>query len=132
MEKILLVLSSLVFILIGCDDTITVNTVDNKTIPSSNVSFANDIYPVLQVKCAFTGCHAGASPAGGIDLTSYTNVTADPNIVFPYEPDLSRLVWTINGTAGVPEMPPRYSGLALTENQKQGIITWIKEGAKNN
>lgn len=132
MKKILLIIVVLVFILISCDDTITVDTVDNKTIPSSNVSFADHIYPVLQVKCAFTGCHAGPSPAGGIDLTSWANVTADPNIVFPYEPDLSRLVWSINGTSGVQEMPPRYSGLALTENQIQGIITWIREGAKNN
>lgn len=132
MKKLILTAISIIFLAVACDDTITVETVDNKIIPSSNVSFANHIYPVLQVKCAFTGCHAGASPAGGIDLTTWAYVTADPNIVFPYEPDLSRLVWTINGTAGVPEMPPRYSGLALTENQKQGIITWIKEGAKNN
>ncbi len=127
-----LIIFSVSFLFISCDDTLTTANVDSKIIPTSNVSFAEHIYPVLQVKCAFTGCHAGASPAGGLDLTSWVNVTADPNVVFPKEPNLSRLVWTINGTAGVPEMPPRYSGLVLTQNQIQGIITWIKEGALNN
>ena len=129
---ILLFLFSLSFLLISCDDTLTIDNVDNKIIPNSNVSFASNIYPVLQVKCAFTGCHAGSNPAGGIDLTTYANVTADPNVVFPREPELSSLVWAIEHTAGVPEMPPRYSGIVLTANQVQGIKTWIKEGALNN
>ncbi len=129
---ILLFLFSLSFLLISCDDTLTIDNVDNKIIPNSNVSFASNIYPVLQVKCAFTGCHAGSNPAGGIDLTTYANVTADPNVVFPREPELSSLVWAIEHTAGVPEMPPRYSGIVLTPNQVQGIKTWIKEGALNN
>jgi hypothetical protein len=116
----------------ACDDTITVEDVDNKVIPDKDVSFAEHIYPVLQVKCAFTGCHATPSPAGGLDLTTYANVTADINVVFPGEPDLSSMVWAIEAAGGVQPMPPTGSGLALTENQIKGIRTWIKEGAKNN
>lgn len=132
MKKILLVLAPLIFILIGCDDTITVQTVDNTIIPSSNVSFGKYIYPLLQVKCAFTGCHAGPSPAGNLDLTSWVNVTAYPDIVSPGDATNSRLVWAIKNTPGVQMMPPINTGLALTENQIQGIVTWINEGAKNN
>lgn len=125
-----LILSSISFI--SCDDTLTVQDVDNKIIPDKNVSFADHIYPVLQVKCSFSGCHVSPDPAGGLDLSTWVNITADPNIVFPGEPNLSKLVWTINGTSGVPVMPPRYIGIVLTQNQIQGIKTWIKEGAKNN
>ena len=70
MKKIILIIG-LVFSVIGCDDTLTVQNVDDKVIPDSNVSFAEHIYPVFQVKCAFSGCHASPNPAYGIDLSTY-------------------------------------------------------------
>ena len=43
----------------------------------------------------------------GIDLSTWVGVRADPNIVFPGEPDLSRLVWTIDASvSGISKMPP--------------------------
>lgn len=130
--KYFLLFFILSIIFAACDDTNTLDSIDNKVIPASNVSFAEDIYPILQVKCAYSGCHSGSSPADGIDLTSWVNVTANPDIVYPGDPNLSRLVWTIDGVSGVSKMPPLYTGLELTQNQKQGIKTWISEGAKNN
>ena len=94
MKLFSLIIISILF-LQACDDTLTVENVDDKPIPATNVSFADHIYPVLQVKCAFSGCHASSNPANGIDLSTWAGVTADPNIVFPGEPDLSRLVWAI-------------------------------------
>ncbi len=131
MKKIFAILL-LINLVPACDDTITIDNVDNKIIPDSNVSFGEHIYPVLQVKCAFTGCHAGPNPSGGIDLTTYGNVTADITVVFPGEPDLSSLVWTVEGTIAGQIMPPPGTGIVLTENQKKGFRTWVKEGAKNN
>jgi hypothetical protein len=132
MKKIFLIVS-LVFAIIGCDDTLTVQNVDDKVIPSSNVSFAEHIYPVLQVKCAFSGCHGSPNPADGIDLSTWAGVTADPNIVFPGEPDLSRLVWAIEGDKPpIQPMPPVGFARPVTANQLQGIKTWIDEGAQNN
>lgn len=119
-------------LLYACDDTLNINDIDNKVIPDSNVSFAEHIYPLLQIKCAFTGCHNGTNPNTTLNLTSWTNVTADPNVVFPFQPDLSKMVWAIEQKVGVPIMPPLNSGLALTQNQIKGIRTWIKEGAKDN
>jgi hypothetical protein len=117
----------------GCDDTLTTENVDNKPIPLSNVSFADHIYPVLQVKCAFSGCHAQPNPADGIDLSTWAGVTADPNIVFPGEPDLSRLVWTIDpSVSGVSKMPPVGYAKPVTLDQLRGIKTWIAEGALDN
>jgi hypothetical protein len=131
MIKILTILA-LIFAFVACDDTITVQTVDNTVIPSSNVSFGKYIYPLFQAKCAFSGCHSGADPAGNLDLTSWVNATASVDIIRPGEPDLSRLVWAIKNTPGIPLMPPLNTGLALTPNQIQGIVTWIKEGAQDN
>lgn len=101
-------------------------------IPLSNISFGEYIKPILQVKCSFSGCHSGQSPADGIDLTTWAGVTADPNIVFPGEPDLSRLVWVIENKPGVPPMPPIGYTSPLTLNQIRAIRTWIDEGALNN
>ncbi len=117
----------------GCDDTLTVENVDNKPIPADSVSFAQHIYPVFQVKCAFSGCHSQPNPSDGIDLSTWAGVTADPNIVFPGEPDLSRLVWTIDPSiSGVSKMPPIGYARPVTPDQIQGIRTWISEGALDN
>lgn len=132
MKLLSLIIISFLF-LQACDDTLTIQNVDDKDIPASNVSFADHIYPVFQVKCAFSGCHAQPNPADGIDLSTYAGVTADPNIVFPGEPDLSRLVWTIDPSiSGVSKMPPVGYANPVTLDQLEGIKTWIREGAKDN
>jgi hypothetical protein len=118
---------SLIFYL-GCKDTTT--NIDSKTIPDSNVSFGEHIFPVFQTKCAIRGCHDDGTKAGGISLTTWVGAT-DPNIVVKGEPDNSPLVWSIEALAGISPMPP-IGYPPLTQNQINGIKTWIKEGAKNN
>ena len=131
MKLLSIIIFSIIFIS-ACDDTLTVDNVDDKDIPATTVSFADHIYPVFQVKCAFSGCHAQPNPANGIDLSTWAGVTADPNIVFPYEPDLSRLVWAIEARAGISPMPPTGYARPVTLDQLQGIRTWIDEGAVDN
>ena len=125
---IILIISILT--LSSCDDTQTVEDIDNKPIPTSNVSFSQNIYPVLNIKCNNSGCHNDESRAGGVSLTSWSNVT-DPRIVVRGEPDNSILIWSIDRLAGAKWMPPE-GYPALTEPQRTGIKTWIKEGALNN
>ncbi len=115
----------------GCKDTITGKELDNKVIPSSNVSYSEYIQPVFNLKCNNSGCHEDATRAGGLSLTTWAGATADPGVVFPGEPNNSRLVWAIQRKAGVQPKPPlEYP--PHTQNQVDGIVTWIKEGAKNN
>ena len=112
----------------GCKDSTT--GIDDKTIPSSNISYGEYIAPLFLTKCANSGCHDDATKAGGISLTSWVGAT-DPNIVVKGDSKLSPLVWSIDRIAGVPPMPPvGYS--ALTPNQIAGIKTWIDEGVQNN
>lgn len=119
----------LILIFSSCDDTTTNSEIDKKEIPSSNVSFSQHIYPVLNIKCNNAGCHDDQTRAGGISLTTWSNVVADPTVVFPGEPQNSRLVWSIEGIS-YPMPPVGYP--TLTKNQIEGIKKWIEEGAKNN
>jgi mono/diheme cytochrome c family protein len=116
-----------ILLLISCDDTITSEDIDKLVMPDSDVSYAQHIAPVFEIKCV--GCHNDQRKEGGVNLSAYTNVIADPRIVFPGEADNSVLVWTIEGLAGVQPMPP-YG--PLTQNHVNGIKTWINEGAKYN
>jgi mono/diheme cytochrome c family protein len=123
---------SIIFVLFtvtNCDDSLTVEDVDKKDIPSSNVSFADHIYPVFQVKCI--NCHNATSPDAGLDLTSYAAATSSLDMIFPGSADVSRLVWSIEARSGVSPMPPIGYPI-LTKDQIDGIKTWINEGAKNN
>jgi len=119
----------ILFVLLSCDDSLTVEDVDKKIIPSSNVSFAQHLYPVFQVKCI--RCHNATDPDGNLDLTTYASATSDLNVVFPGEASLSRLYWAISGTSGIEPMPP-IGYPVLTKNQIDGIKIWINEGANNN
>lgn len=117
----------------ACDDTITGDDIDNRVIPDKGVSYSEHLQPVLNLKCATSGCHDDFSKAGGVSFTSWANTTADPQVVFPYNPDNSKMVWTIEGQAGVSVMPPLNSRVApMNENQTEGVKTWIEEGAQNN
>jgi len=115
----------------GCKDTITGDEIDARIIPDTNVSYSANIQPVLNIKCANSGCHDDATRAASISLTTWAYTTLDPNVVFPGKPENSRLVWAIEGRSGVKPMPP-IGYATLTINQITGIKTWIAEGAKNN
>jgi len=114
----------------SCDDTLTIEDIDKKPIPLTNVSFSQHIYPVLNVKCNYSGCHNDESRAGGVSLTNWSNVT-DPRIVVRGDTTTSIIVWSIDKIPGAKWMPP-INYPQLTKEQIRGIKTWIQEGAENN
>lgn len=118
------------FFLSSCDDTLTIEDIDKKPIPLTNVSFSQHIYPVLNLKCNYSGCHNDESRAGGVSLTNWSNVT-DPRIVVRGDTTTSILVWSIDKIPGAKWMPP-INYPQLTKEQIRGIKTWIQEGAENN
>lgn len=128
-KNIIVLLAFFSLLLIGCKDKGV--EVDETVIPDKDVSYATHIQPVLDYHC--TPCHNEQTSENGLRLTSWANTTADPAIVFPYEPDNSKLVWAIEGRAGIAFMPPVGSPYKpLNQNQIDGIKTWIREGAKSN
>lgn len=106
--------------------------------------FAAAVQPILTASCAVSGCHAGASPAQGMNLSSgqaYANIVNVPSIesslmrVKPCEPDSSYLVHKIQGTQGTVggsggQMP--LGRAALSQAQIDVIRQWITDGAPNN
>jgi uncharacterized membrane protein len=131
MKKLLFIIFivSSAFILTNCDDTITVVDVDSRIIPDSNISYSEHIVPVLQAKCY--SCHANGRYEAGLDLSLHTRFV-DGRIVVPFNSETSILIWTVEGRAGFPPMPPINAAPSLTENQLEGFRKWIDEGAKNN
>lgn len=124
-----LILITILFLL-GCDDSQSVKDLDQIIIPSSNVSFSEHIFPVLNLKCTYSGCHNDESRAGNYSVTTWSNVV-QPGVVNPGDTTTSRLVWAIEGQLGSAPMPP-INYPALTINQIKGIKTWIAEGARHN
>lgn len=128
--SLLLTLVFFSFIFYACDDTFVQSDIDNLIIPETGVSFAEHIFPVLNAKCTFSGCHEDQTRAGNYSVTTWANVVADPQIVFPYFPQNSKLIWAIEWT-GSTQMPP-VGYPYLTRNHINGITRWVIEGAKNN
>ncbi|MBI9069977.1 MAG: hypothetical protein JEY94_00165 [Melioribacteraceae bacterium] len=121
-----------IIVIVGCDDTITNSDIDNKIIPDNNVSFKEHIRPLLQVKCANSGCHNDSDRGGfsNYSVSTWASITSNTLYLLPYDPENSSLVWAIEGNSANPMPPVGYP--PLTTNQIDGIKTWILEGADNN
>ena len=106
--------------------------------------FAAAVQPILTANCALSGCHAGSSPAQGMNLSSgqaFANIVSVPSNesgllrVKPSEPDSSYLVHKIQGTQSTVggsggRMP--LGRAALSQAQIDIIRQWIADGAQNN
>lgn len=85
-----------------------------------NVTYSGSIVPLVQQRCQ--GCHSGAVPQGGLDLTSWSVLNA-------LAAD-GRLVAAVNHASGAVPMPPSGPILPLCERRK--IELWVAAGAPNN
>ncbi|MDR3668921.1 MAG: hypothetical protein P4L35_18990 [Ignavibacteriaceae bacterium] len=136
MKKVILIYSiliiSILVIQFGCKDSITASDVDSRVMPQSNISFTVDLAPVFQLKCSNSGCHDDGTMAGGLSLTTCVNAKSDPGVIAPFSSKTSRIVWAIEGQAGIQPMPPVGVNKPFTSEQDRGLKKWIDEGAKCN
>lgn len=92
----------------------------NTTCDLTQFKFAANIQPILQNYC--TGCHSGATPPNGINLTNY-------NAVLPVA--LSGLLYGV--VAHLPGYVPMPKGTGkLSACEIEEIKKWIEGGAPNN
>lgn len=93
------------------------------------VYFEQQVLPILQSNCAFSGCHNEASAQDGVVLTSYQRVmqTAD---VRPFQPNNSDLYEAITDNDPDKRMPPPPAA-RLSSAQTDLIRQWIAQGALN-
>jgi len=112
--------------------------------PGGDATFATGVQPILTRNCAFSGCHAGATPQEGMNLSagqaygSLVSVTSRqvPRLlrISPANPDSSYVVLKLEGAAGTvggvgTRMP---LGGELTSVEIATIRTWVSSGAANN
>ncbi len=94
---------------------------------SGGVSFANDIQPILDAKCA--KCHGVEQVKEGLDVQTYAALTKgsfNGPVLVPGNANDSLFVQLI--VEG--EMPNR--GTKVTPEELQLIIDWVNQGALNN
>lgn len=105
----------------------TVEATQSSEIVTGNVSFTNQVLPVLQTYCV--ECHGGVRTREGLNLTSYDGLmfgSFNGVVLIPSNANESLLVQLIQQG----EMPPR--GAAPSNEELQVIIDWINQGAINN
>lgn len=123
---IILLLS--VFVHQGCENTITSGK--DVIFPDSLVSYSQHVQPFIAVTCAYQGCHSAETAAAGIVMSDYSNLrqTYSWSMVIAGNPDASLLVQYLE----YKQVHKSTIYFIATDNQKNGIRKWIKEGAKNN
>jgi hypothetical protein len=93
----------------------------------STVSFASDILPMLENRCA--NCHGADKTEKGLSLLSYAEIMAGSEngaVVLPGDATHSKLAELVINQ----KMPKR--GPKLTPSQTQLIVDWINQGAQDN
>ena len=93
---------------------------------SDSAYFQQDIHPLIASKCV--SCHDGLAHGGEenvFSLVYYGDILANVNLTTPAE---SRIYRVLN-QSGEDLMPP---DAPLKTSEKEVILKWIKEGAKNN
>lgn len=97
-------------------------------IPEQEVSFSEDIFPIIQLNCQHSGCH-GTFQTGPFLLDTYEEIM-DKGDVKPGDPKNSELyeVLVDKGDDRMPAAPyPE-----ISERNRKLIYIWIAQGAKNN
>ena len=95
--------------------------------PSTEVSYAKDVRPILENRCA--SCHMGEFVSEGLDMNTYESLlegSENGPVIDPGDAKHSLLIKKV--TEG--KMPKR--GPKLTPAQIQILTDWINAGAPNN
>ena len=115
----------LVLMLTACGAPATIKTVQSE---------------VFDKSCAFSSCHKGASPAGGLNLENVTaaklanvKATGAPSLtlVVPGKPDESYLIEKLTRAAPAAGVQMPQNGDALTAERLALVRDWIAAGAKD-
>ncbi len=119
------IIAILVIAMQGCGG---ISNADQIVFPSSGVSYSQQVEPLFTLACNTAGCHNPTDMAGGYDLSSWTSIRGYPGLidVNTTNPNLdtsSILLRTLFGEE-IHNAP-----LDVNENQRDGIRTWVFEGA---
>lgn len=132
-----LLLISIIYVLfVSCkheplvNDPMNPNPTKSDSCDADTVYYVNDIQPLLNSNCAFSGCHDANSKAEGIDLSNYV-ATMQSDVIETSSPSNSELYEVITDSDPDKRMPPPPYA-ALNAQQVQTLLTWMQQGARNN
>ncbi len=98
------------------DESDCISSIDFEILEFPEVSFADEVFPIIQANCAVSGCHVAGN---GIPVwDDYTTIAENAD----------RIYFRVEGKT----MPPETSGNSLTEDEIETILNWIDVGAPNN
>ena len=92
---------------------------------TTSVSYTTDIVPIMNSKCSYSGCHAGANAAAGIPLETYAGVKEY------LDADKARFISSIIWDGSASNMPKGASTKMIDCNINT-IRAWINAGYPNN
>ena len=96
------------------------NACTSTSCDTSNVTFSQTVWPIIQNKCV--GCHSGASPSGGISLATYSDLAVVAGN--------GQLFGAINHDPGYVPMP--FNANKLPQCEIDQIEIWINNGYPDN
>jgi hypothetical protein len=117
------------------DDMMPIDTMPMDTTPGGIpcdplvVYFNQDVLPILNSNCAFSGCHDAASAENDVILESYEDVIATADVE-PFNLDESKIYKVLVENDIEDRMPPSPNS-PLSPDQIQIIAQWILQGAEN-
>ena len=108
--------------------------------PSPSATFTRVQAEVFTPSCALSGCHAGAAPANGMDLSAgraYSQIVGVAAVgssrarVAPGDVSASYLASKIRGDATITGSRMPLGGPYLSSEREQLVLDWIRRGAPN-
>lgn len=96
----------------------------------------DNVAELFENKCAFSGCHAGATSGNGLDLTdnlAYSSLVAQPSsdfpniaLVEPGQPTKSYLIMKLVGVSGIKGNIMPKGDKPLSKDELRAVANWIK------
>ena len=107
--------------------------------PDPNATFTRVEAEILAPSCALTGCHAGAAPQAGMDLTAsaaFGSIVRVPSVergdlfrIDPGDPERSYLVKKVRGDADISGSAMPLGGTPLSTQRLTLLTDWVLRGA---
>lgn len=93
----------------------------NAACDTTNITYSGAVKPILDLNCAYSGCHAEVGAAAGINLATHAGVVAYSS---------ANLLSSINHDGNASPMPK--NGNKLSDCDIQKITLWVQNGQPNN
>ncbi len=114
---LLIVVSILSAIVFSCAKDKVPTTVLDTSSCKPNVSYLNDIKPIISNHCV--SCHSSKNSSGGYDFTNYDGLTKN----------VSKVLGSMKQDGTAQSMPQGYK---VADSLIQKLNCWINQGSKNN